>query len=240
MIQQNNVQRNTELAEIKIDNEAKFYTKLRNELIIKLIKKTNSKEVIDMGCGTGKTTVELFNHFDISGCDISEELLEIARKKSDKINFIKDDMRTIKSEKKYDCALFLGVTEHIEDDVEVLKNTKNILKGGGYIIIEVPAFMFLWSKRDESLGHYRRYTKKILKQKLEDSGYEIVFMKYWKFSMLFGTLLTKILKREEYPYGVLNPLTRKAIGFWFKYLENNFIFPIGETIYVIARKKEWE
>lgn len=238
----NGCQYGTENAELRIEEEAKFFTRLRNQVFINLIKRTNSKSVIDMGCGTGKVTVDIAGHFPkVDGCDISPRLIKIAKenakKSNKKVNFILGDMAKIKTKEKYDCVLFAGVLEHIPNDVAALKNMKNVLKAGGYVVIEIPAFMALWNKRDTMLGHYRRYTKRMIRQKLEKAGYEIIFMKYWKFSMIFGNLLTKVLNRNEYPYFVLNSLTKKFVEIWYKIFENNYIFPVGESIDVIARLK---
>ena len=47
-----------------------------------------------------------------------------------------------------------------------MKDLKKFLKKDGHILITVPAYQFLFSKKDEVLGHYRRYNKKLLKKDL--------------------------------------------------------------------------
>ena len=59
----------------------------------------------------------------------------------------------------YDSLLLLDVLEHIEDDSEFLMKCAELLKPGGYIIINVPAFIAFYSRYDKQVGHQRRYTK---------------------------------------------------------------------------------
>ena len=52
--------------------------------------------LLDLGCGTGKLTRRLADRgFDMIGIDLSEEMLEIAREKSDpeQILYLMQDMR---------------------------------------------------------------------------------------------------------------------------------------------------
>lgn len=68
------------------------------------------------------------------------------------------------SKKKYDTIIFLDVIEHIKDDVEVIKIALKNLKKGGKIIINVPAFNFLYSDFDRDIGHYKRYGNKEMEE----------------------------------------------------------------------------
>jgi ubiquinone/menaquinone biosynthesis C-methylase UbiE len=54
----------------------------------------------------------------------------------------------------------LDVLEHIEDDRRALNEMIRVTMPGGLIIINVPAFMILWSDWDKKLHHFRRYKKK--------------------------------------------------------------------------------
>jgi hypothetical protein len=51
-----------------------------------------------------------------------------------------------------------------------------VLAPGGRLVINVPAHQWLWSAADESLGHVRRYNRKLLRGQLAAVGFRPVVM----------------------------------------------------------------
>ena|SRR5215216_3143314 len=74
-------------------------------------------------------------------------------------------------ESKFDCVVACEVAEHIEEDRSFLRRTNELLLDGGQLILSVPAHMKYWSVDDVIVGHYRRYEKQELYQKLTEAGY---------------------------------------------------------------------
>lgn len=63
----------------------------------------------------------------------------------------------------FDLVCAFDVIEHVEFDIEAMKEMIRVCKPNGKICIAVPAFNILWSKHDTVNGHFRRYSKKMLK-----------------------------------------------------------------------------
>lgn len=111
-------------------------------------KKTGSCEklsVLDAGCGMGRISVELaLLGADVTGVDIIEAELEAAREiaadEEVNIEFLNADLRSFKSEKKFDLALNLytsfGYCDTEAEDVQILKHIYDSLKPGGTFILE--------------------------------------------------------------------------------------------------------
>ncbi|MBI2009612.1 MAG: methyltransferase domain-containing protein, partial [Candidatus Chisholmbacteria bacterium] len=89
---------------------------------------------------------------------------------------------------KFDVITCLDVLEHIETDRQALGTIKKLLKSGGYAIITVPAYPWLFSYWDTILGHYRRYSKTELKQKVKKAHLTIV-----KLSFVYAFLLPPVI-----------------------------------------------
>jgi glycosyltransferase involved in cell wall biosynthesis len=66
-----------------------------------------------------------------------------------------------------------NVLEHIEDDLAALRGAYELLEPGGRLVILVPALMQLYSKMDERLEHFRRYTRRDLSEKLRTAGFHV-------------------------------------------------------------------
>lgn len=77
----------------------------------------------------------------------------------------------------------LDVIEHLEDPVPTLREALRVLEDAGTLLISVPAHQWLWSRADEFLGHFRRYTLLSLRTHVEEAGLDIVNM-YHVFSWL--------------------------------------------------------
>jgi SAM-dependent methyltransferase len=67
------------------------------------------------------------------------------------------------------------VVEHMEDDRRFLETTRAYLSSRGRIYLTVPAYQALWSEADVAAGHYRRYTRRPLRELLERVGLEVEF-----------------------------------------------------------------
>jgi SAM-dependent methyltransferase len=67
----------------------------------------------------------------------------------------------------------LNVLEHVEDDMQGLRNIHSALRPGGIAIILVPHGQEIFGTLDVALGHYRRYKHSELKERMERAGFEV-------------------------------------------------------------------
>jgi SAM-dependent methyltransferase len=72
-----------------------------------------------------------------------------------------------------DSMLCLNVLEHVPDDALALKNMRERVKPGGSLALLVPAGPRLLNSMDKAIGHYRRYSKAELEQKLASTGWAV-------------------------------------------------------------------
>ncbi len=152
---------------------------------------------LDIGCGTGYTAMVLQSNFRIVGADVSRDALRLSRERGlarlcqiDTAGF----SLPFKSAS-FDLVLALDVIEHIEDDVQALKECGRILKDKGLLIVTVPAFMALWSLWDEALGHRRRYNAPTLARAGQKAGLSIKRLSYIFFFVFPMAVLIRRAKR---------------------------------------------
>jgi len=72
-----------------------------------------------------------------------------------------------------DTVVCLNVLEHIEDDMQGLKNIHSALRSGGRAIVLVPHGQDIFGTLDTALGHYRRYSHQELTDKMEQTGFRV-------------------------------------------------------------------
>jgi SAM-dependent methyltransferase len=104
------------------------------------------QSILDLGCGTGNHALRLAQRgYSVTGVDRSPEMLEVAQRKSRESNldckFIQSDIRTFKSEQKFDVVIMmfavLGYLNDNEDILGALNTVKNHLSPGGLFICDV-------------------------------------------------------------------------------------------------------
>ncbi|MDT8402733.1 MAG: class I SAM-dependent methyltransferase [Bacteroidales bacterium] len=103
-----------------------------------------SLKIIDVGCGTGRHTIELTRRgYDVTGIDLSESQLKRAREKAAEnklnIDFQKQDARYLPFNQEFDVAIMLceggfPLMETDEMNFEILKNVTRSLKTKGKFI----------------------------------------------------------------------------------------------------------
>jgi 2-polyprenyl-3-methyl-5-hydroxy-6-metoxy-1,4-benzoquinol methylase len=99
---------------------------------------------------------------------------------------------------KYDSIIALNVLEHVRDDLLALQELYKMLKNGGILIILVPCHKFLFNVIDEKLGHYRRYTKKELRRKINETNFTVACMHYFNTAGTVGWFFNgNVLKNAE-------------------------------------------
>jgi 2-polyprenyl-3-methyl-5-hydroxy-6-metoxy-1,4-benzoquinol methylase len=103
-----------------------------------------SLKIIDIGCGTGRHSIELAKrNYQITGIDLSESQLkrakEKARKQGVQISFQRHDARNLPFQGEFDLAIMLceggfPLMETDEMNFEILKNATKVLKDNGKLI----------------------------------------------------------------------------------------------------------
>ncbi len=126
--------------------------------------------IAEFGAGHG-TLVRIF----LEKYNLKPECIEIDERFIQELK--KSGFTTFKSlkeaAKQYQLIYTSNVIEHIENDVQALKDMRNALIENGRLVIYVPALPFLFSSFDESAGHFRRYSKRELISKVREAGFTI-------------------------------------------------------------------
>ena len=99
-----------------------------------------SLKIIDIGCGTGRHSIELARRgYKVTGIDLSESQLARAKAQNLQIDFQKHDARKLPFKNEYDLAIMLcegafSLMETDEMNYEILQNATNSLKAAGKLI----------------------------------------------------------------------------------------------------------
>ena len=145
--------------------------------------------ILDVGCGPGYSFSELKQWGSIVGIDTSQEALGVCRNRNGhEASLICGSAEALPCrDQTFSLVVALDVFEHLEDDVAGLRECQRVLRVGGWLLVSVPAFPWLWGDHDDLYRHKRRYRVTELQAKLESAGFERVKITYCK-SFFVGLL----------------------------------------------------
>lgn len=227
-------------------NKNHWWFEGRKKILSKILKKniTNKKIILDYGCGVGINLGMLSKFGKVFYYDKSRLAINYVKKKYSNQNLFININKLSKFKRKFDLIVATDVIEHIKNDKKEIIKISNLLKRDGYILITVPAFQNLFSSKDVSLKHYRRYNKENLHKLLKKSFHQIKFT-YFNFILFIPIAVTilffKITKIkfiesvEKKPNFLINKIALYLFVFE-SFLINKIKLPFGISLLFFGKK----
>jgi 2-polyprenyl-3-methyl-5-hydroxy-6-metoxy-1,4-benzoquinol methylase len=226
-----------------------LFNKHRARLILDLIEKEGIGLIWEIGAGDGQISENLIEN---GVSVVAVEPLISGAKKLESIGihtYFGTLNRLNLPSNCLDAVGIFDVLEHVNEVEPFLKEIFRVLKPGGNLITTVPAGMYLFSNYDTNIGHYRRYTKKLLKKQIELSGFQTVDIKYTFLILVVPVLIVRripyILKlkqnsnklhdknnKQKNLINLFSPILQTVLN-----LERKIDPPIGFSIISSSRKK---
>lgn len=142
-----------------------------------------------------------------------------------------------------DVVLLLDVLEHLTDDAAALGTARRAVRNGGLLVLTVPAYRWLWSGHDVTLGHLRRYTARELRRLLVATGFGVERVSCFN-TLLFPPLLAvrawKRFRRDwrhdlRRPPAPLNAALARVFALE-RHLVPRLALPFGSSLLAVARR----
>ena len=196
-------------------------------------------EVLEVGCGNGNFTVLLAQRCPrVVAVDIDREYVRAAKARLEGkpgVEILTADATQLRWNRSFDTVVLLDVLEHIDSDVQMLRQLGNSLRPGGKLIVKVPALNCLYSSMDRAIGHYRRYQKQTLRSTFRKANLSKLSLWYFNFAGIPGWWLNgKVLSRTT-PSSAQVDLFNKLVPTLSK-IEAKIQPPLGLSLFAVATK----
>ncbi|MCA9083028.1 MAG: class I SAM-dependent methyltransferase [Planctomycetaceae bacterium] len=137
--------------------------------------------LVEGGIGSGRNLIEFEQMgYDVTGFDLMPESVAHVRSRGIEDVRVHDlgdpwpvDAGSLKA------VVLLDVLEHVEFPVDVLRHVHQSLSDDGAVIVTVPAYPWLYSRWDEQLGHFRRYTVREFRRQANEAGFRVQWLNHW-------------------------------------------------------------
>jgi SAM-dependent methyltransferase len=189
--------RDFELHTHRAEDRHWWYRGRRNviERVIADLKLPARARILDAGCGSGRNMVELARHGTVTGVELSDTSIEVARERGAGEVIAGSVLDMPFDGDSFDLSVCLDVIEHLEDDLGALRELRRVLAPGGSLLVTVPAYQWLWSGHDEVNHHHRRYTRRSLQRVAEQAGWEQVRTTYFNSLLLPAAIVLRVIDR---------------------------------------------
>jgi SAM-dependent methyltransferase len=206
--------------------------------------------ILDAGCGTGGTTLELRRFGEVVGLDLAWEALQpaaarglraLTRGSVERLPFASNTFDVVTS---FEVIYHLGVAS----DTNALRELRRVLKRGGLLLLRVPAHDWLRGEHDRLVHTRHRYSRAEIADKLDQAGFGMQRLS-WANTLLFPPAVAKrLLERSNghvddvaaepdlwQPPGPINALLEDLVAVEAFAIPRGLPLPFGLSLLAVAR-----
>jgi SAM-dependent methyltransferase len=202
--------------------------------------------VLDAGCGSGGLVRSLQKSSRTVGVDIDRDALAAGRRAGTE-HLAQASVEALPfRDGLFDAVVSVDVLCHeLCDDAAALREILRVLKPGGRLLLNLPAYNWLMGPHDKAVGNRRRYARRDVEDLLTVAGFRIEHLAY-RNNLLFPIaclrrLAQKALLRSKERYDVtalpgwLNGLLFGVIGLETRLLKW-WNLPFGLSVFAVAQR----
>ncbi|MBL7645799.1 MAG: class I SAM-dependent methyltransferase [Candidatus Hydrogenedentes bacterium] len=157
----------------------------------------SASRIVDIGCGTGGMASRLFGKRLVAALDFNPDALTFCRARGI-VPLVRGDGTSLPiATGCADVALVLDVLYHknVADPGRVLSELRRVLTPGGVVVINVPAYQWLYSSHDVAVQTGRRFTRGQINGLLREAGFDVVESTYWNTALFPAICAVRLLRR---------------------------------------------
>lgn len=205
---------------LEVMNEARNY----NEYLLRTVRSRArpGSRILDFGAGGGQFAIPLSK----SGLDVvALEPDDFLRNRIAACGVPSTAAISDLADDTFDYIYTLNVLEHIQNDVDALRQLRSKLKPQGTLLIYVPAFPVLYSSMDAKVGHVRRYTRTTLLNSVGSAGFTVDAISHVDS---LGFLASFVFRMFDSGSGEVN---RRALRIY-----DRAVFPVSRCVDRVANR----
>lgn len=154
--------------------------------------------VLDAGCGTGGLLRRLRGsrpQWTLTGLDFSPLACELARERAGG-EVVQGSIAAMPfADAAFDAITSCDVVCQVAEPAQAVREFYRVLRPGGFVVLTMPAYPWMYSYHDREVGNLRRYSRGEVDALLREAGFRAVRSTYWN-TLLFPLA---VLRRKVLP-----------------------------------------
>jgi SAM-dependent methyltransferase len=206
--------------------------------------------ILDAGCGTGGTLGALPQHRCTRGFDYAAAAIHFCRERGLQNVAQASILAMPFPDNTFDLVISNDVLSSLGDgkDGQGLREIYRVLKPGGRLFVNLPAYPFLRSEHDVAAWVEHRYTGPELRRKLHAAGFRIRRLSHWNLILFPIVLVVRLARRKgadlaaaeahsdirvpPLPINVALTTIIRVESFVLRYVD----LPVGSSLIALAQK----
>ncbi len=204
--------------------------------------------LLDAGCGTGGVLSRCDN-MKACGFDVSAEAISFCKTRNcDQV--LQATICEIPFNKQcFDVVVSLDTLTCLEREGRgrALAEIYRVLKPGGMLVMNLPAYQWLTSRHDRAVGTRRRCTTGGLREELEKAGFRVTKMTYRNMFLFPAIAIKRVIDKRPRRGSEAERSDLKTVPEFFNrllstvlFFENKLLsrisFPFGLSVFCVAQK----
>ena len=208
-------------------------------------------DLLDAGCGTGGMLARVRERFPqavLTGLDFSERAIELTRLRETGATLFQGSVDALPfADASFDVVLSLDViiVGGVDED-RAIAEMHRVLRRGGTLILNLPAFDFLRGSHDVAVNIARRFDRSRLERLLARADFTVEHSTYWNMSLLPAVAAVRWLSRGRASQPQVSsdlkpmwPPLNAALAALAKSelaISRSAPLPFGTSLFAVARK----
>ena len=207
----------------------------------------STASILDAGCGTGGLLRRIGNWLPETkrhGLDFSALAVDFSRNRTG-LPITEGSITALPfPDTSFDAITSLDVLCQVKEPNIALRELARCIRPGGLVVINVPAYRWLWSYHDDTVQSQHRFTRPEINALLRDAGLQPVYTTYWN-TLLFPAIVVrrKLLQpprdgisdvREYSPFA--SAILRALLAAEHLWLKTGLTLPFGTSVFAVARR----
>ena len=209
---------------------------------------TNHERILDAGCGTGAVVERIASRHLVTGLDFSPLALQFTRRRVS-VNLARGSVAGLPFKSgTFGAVVSLDVISHVDAGpaADSMAELARVLRPGGLLILNVPAFAWMRSPHDVQVRTGHRFTRGEILALFSGAGLRTEYCTYWNTLLMPAIIGARIVKRivrsqssdlTHYGPGIGARVCSAVLAVERRLLRMGPL-PVGVSLFAIARKPE--
>lgn len=234
-----------------VEDELWWYQALRSHVVASIQPPRQAFELLDAGCGTGGMLAWVRKRFPaaaLTGLDFSARAIELTRERALDATLVQGSVDALPfADASFDIVVSLDVIiVGGVDEQRAIAEMHRVLRRGGMLILNLPAFDFLRGSHDVAVNIARRFNRPRLARLLTRGNFTLEHATYWNATLLPAVAAVRWLSRgralQAEVHSDLKPMwpplnaALTALAKTELALSRRVSLPFGTSLFAIARK----
>jgi SAM-dependent methyltransferase len=153
--------------------------------------------ILDAGCGTGGLAAQISTFANVTGLDLFPEAIGFSRERG-LTRLVAGSVEALPfTEESFDAVVSLDVLYHaaVADDQHAACELARVLRPGGILVINLPAYDWLRGHHDLTIQTVRRYSRQRVRALLRTAGLRVEWVSHWNGLLLPIAVSFRIAQR---------------------------------------------